>query len=295
MSNQIDTSFVKEFGSGITLLSQQKGSKLRSGVMMKQFNRGEEVFFDQIGATEAQRTNTRHADSPLINTPHSRRRITPIDVDWGDLVDDFDKLKLLNDPTNEYVINAGYAVGREIDDIIIEQFFATASTGKDGSGTASLPGGNTVAVDFDGDGTDEGLTVDKLKAAKKIIMANNVDLDMPDNALYCAISAEQWEDLLDETEVVSADFNKRVLATGELGSYLGINFILTERLATDSNGDRRVPLWAKSGMGLGVLKEPTVRMSERADKRYSMYAYYCTSVGASRLEEAKVTEILCAE
>jgi hypothetical protein len=295
MSNQISTSFIKEFGDGITLLSQQQGSVLREGVMVETMS-GEEHFFDQIGATEAQRTSTRHADSPLMNTPHARRRVTPVDIDWGDLIDDFDKLKLLNDPTSSYVQNASYAVGRELDDLVIESFFADADTGKDGTGTASFIAGNIVPVDFDGDGTDEGLTVEKLRNGLMIIRQGEVDLRNPMNKLYCAITAQQLDNLLGTTEVTSSDYNSvKALVSGDVDTFLGIKFLKTERLEADANADRRVPLWAKSGMALAMAKEPTVRLTERPDKRFSMYAYYSTSAGATRLEEKKVVEIICAE
>jgi hypothetical protein len=48
-------------------------------------------------------------------------------------------------------------------------------------------------------------------------------------------------------------------------------------------------------MGLAVAKDPTSRIEERPDKRFSMYVYYMTSVGSSRLEEEKVVEIKCSE
>ena len=34
------------------------------------------AFFDQIGVTAAQLRTSRHSDTPQINTPHSRRRIS---------------------------------------------------------------------------------------------------------------------------------------------------------------------------------------------------------------------------
>ena len=48
-------------------------------------------------------------------------------------------------------------------------------------------------------------------------------------------------------------------------------------------------------MKLAVGKEPTAKISERSDKSYSTQVYYCQSVGATRMEEAKVIEIACSE
>jgi len=294
MSTQITTSFVKQFERGITTLSQQQGSKLRNAVMLKSGVTGEFAFFDQIDATEAQVVTDRHGDSPLMNTPHARRRVGMTDIEWGDLIDDFDKLKLLNDPTSSYVQNASWAIGRAIDDQIIPAFFADADTGKEGDGSVSFPASNTIAVDFDGDGTGEGLTVDKLREARRILKANEVDIER--DSLFIATTAEQDDNLLGTTEVTSADFNTiKALVQGELNTFVGFIFIGTERLETDSNSDRRLPAWAMTGMVLAEAQAPTARITERSDKRFSTYVYYKTSVGSTRLEEDKVVEILCNE
>jgi hypothetical protein len=42
-------------------------------------------------------------------------------------------------------------------------------------------------------------------------------------------------------------------------------------------------------------KEPTARIDERADKSYATQIYYCQTLGATRMEETKVVEVLCSE
>jgi hypothetical protein len=293
MSDQISTAFVKQFGENITLLSQQRGSKLRGTVMEEPNVTGETVFMDQIGPTEAQRVTTRHADSPQVNTPHARRRITLIDVDWGDLIDDFDKLKTLIDPESAYALNAAYAIGREIDDIIIEQYFADAATGKEGTGTVSFPASQQIAVGFsdgEGDTTDAHLTVGKLRQARTILKQNEVDLDneMP----FMGVNAEALNNLLSQEKATSADYAAvKALVDGEINTYMGFRFVESQRWQTDGSGNDRLPAWVPSGMGLAVAQDPTSRITERGDKRFSTYVYYMTSVGASRLEEDKVVEV----
>ena len=48
-------------------------------------------------------------------------------------------------------------------------------------------------------------------------------------------------------------------------------------------------------MMLGFWNDVTGRVSERDDKSYATQVYASTTIGATRLEEAKVVEILCAE
>ena len=53
--------------------------------------------------------------------------------------------------------------------------------------------------------------------------------------------------------------------------------------------------WAKSGLALGVGAEIMTRVTERADKSYAMQPYARMSIGATRIEDAKVVEIACNE
>ena len=43
---------------------------------------------------------------------------------------------------------------------------------------------------------------------------------------------------------------------------------------------------------LGVGKDVTARIDERSDKSYATQVYYCQTIGATRMEEAKVVSVL---
>lgn len=295
MSNQITTAFVKEFAAGIEMLVQQRGSRLRSAVRVETGVRGKAAFFDQIGATEAIEVTTRHADSPLIETPHARRMVTMKNIEWGDMIDDFDRVQILNDPSSAYVQNAGWAVGRKVDDTIINAFFATAKTGEEGTVDVSFPAGNVIDADFDGDSTAEGLTVAKLREARKILLQNEA-LMSDDETIHIAVGAQQIDDLLATTEATSIEFNSvRALVNGQINNFLGFEFHRTERLLLNSSSERRCPVWTRDGMLLAVGMEPRARITERPDKRFSWYAYWAGRFGATRMQEEKVVEIECAE
>jgi len=295
MSNQIGTAFVQEFGRTVDLLAQQRGSKLRRAIGVQERVNAEYHYFDQIDATAAVRTTTRHADSPLINTPHARRRVDMVNVEWGDLIDDFDRVRTLIDPTNAYTQNAAWAIGREIDSIIIENFFADVSTGKAGGSTTSFPSGNQIAADFDGDTTAENLTVEKLREARRIMLANDIDPER-DGPIWIAVTSSQLMALLADPQVTSRDYNVvQALVRGELDFYMGFRFIQTELLETDGSNYRRCPVWTNNGMALAIGKEPVARIAERPDKRFSTYVYWSTVAGAVRLHEDRVVEIKCAE
>jgi len=286
MSTQITTAFVQQFSANIQMLSQQMGSLLRDAVDVESVN-GEKAFFDQVGAASAVLRTSRHADTPLVDTPHSRRMVTMSDYEYADLIDDQDKVRLLADPTSTYSRAAAAAMGRAMDDVIITAALGTANTGKEGATSTALPSGQKIAHG------SAGLTIAKLLSAKEILDANSVD---PSITRHIVVSPKQISDLLNNTTVTSSDFNTvKALAQGELNTFVGFNFIVSNRLNTDSNSDRQVIAFASDGIKLAVGKEPSARIDERADKSYATQVYYCQSVGATRMEEEKVVEIACNE
>lgn len=290
MSIQITTSFVEQYSSNVTMLSQQMGSKLRGSVDVETIN-GKNAFFDQVGVTAAQIRTSRHGDTPQIDTPHSRRRLSLADYEWADLVDDVDKVRMLIDPTSSYAKAAAAAMNRSIDDVIITAMNASASTGVAGGSSTPLPSGQKTATSDQSD----GLTIAKLLSAKKIMDDNDVD---PSLKRFIVCGPQQISDLLGTTSVTSADFNTvRALSTGEVNSFLGFEFIMSTRLNKDATNttDRLVFAYTEDAIKLGMGKDISAKISERADKSYSTQVYYCMSLGAVRMEEKKVVQIPCHE
>lgn len=289
MSTQITTAFVNQFSSNVQMLSQQMGSLLRTAVDVETVN-GEKAFFDQVGSAAAVLRTTRHADTPLIDTPHSRRMVTLSDYEYADLIDDQDKVRMLIDPTSTYSRAAAAAMGRAMDDVIISAALGSSKTGKDGSTTTAF---DTANQQIGVGSPAAGLTLAKLLEAKEILDSNDVDPSIP---RYIVVSPKQISDLLGDTTVTSSDFNTvKALAQGELNQFVGFTFITSNRLTVDANSYRRVIAFAMDGIKLAVGKEPTARIDERADKSYATQVYYCQSIGATRMEEAKVVEVLCSE
>ena len=290
MSSQITTSFVEQYSSNIAMLSQQMGSKLRSSVDVEKVT-GKNAFFDQVGVTAAQLRTSRHGDTPQIDTPHSRRRLSLADYEWADLVDDVDKVRMLVDPTSSYARAAAAAMNRAMDDVIITAFNASANTGVAGGTSTALPSGQKTATSDQSD----GLTIAKLLAAKKILDDNDVD---PSLKRYIVCGPQQISDLLGTTQVTSSDYNVvRALATGAINSYLGFEFIMSTRLNKDATytSDRLVFAYTEDAIKLGIGSDISAKISERADKSYSTQVYYGMSLGAVRMEEDKVVQIPCHE
>ena len=121
-------------------------------------------------------------------------------------------------------------------------------------------------------------------------------MDVDFDPLICIVTAAQIEDLLESTEVTSADYNTvKALVNGEVDTFMGFKFVHCERLPVDGSSRRRVIAYAKSGLHLGIWKEVGGMISQRADKSYATQVYTCSTFGATRVEEGKVVEILCNE
>jgi len=282
MSNQITTAFVQQYSNNVQMLSQQKGSLLRSAVDVETVV-GKNAFFDQVGVASAVKRLTRHSDTPRMDTPHARRRVSLADYEYSDLIDNQDKIRTLIDPTSAYATAAAYALGRAQDDEIIAALSGTAFTGETGSTSTVLPSSQKITEA----GTD-GLTIAKLRSAKEILDASSVDPSIP---RYIAVSPKQITDLLGTTEVTSSDFNTvKSLANGEVNSFLGFNFIVSNRL-TSASSKRLCLVWAMDGCKMAIGQDLMTRIDERSDKGYAHQVYVCQSIGATRMEEDKVVTI----
>lgn len=287
MSFQVSTAFVQQYTTNVQLLLQQRGSKLRDCCTIGSYTGKAAKAVEQIGAVTAQKRTSRHADTPLISTPHDARWVFPEDYEWADMIDDQDKLRMLIDPTSPYAINGAYSLGRSMDDLIIAAALGTAKTGENGStDTAFATATQQIVVG----GT--GLTVAKLRQARRILAGNEVDL--ASEMLYIAVTAQQIDNLLGTTEVTSSDFNSvKALVQGDVDTFMGFKFVQIERLGVDGSGDRRCFAWAKSGLHVGMWNDINTKISERADKSYAMQVYVKGTFGATRTEEKKVVEIIC--
>jgi len=286
MSTQITTAFVEQYSSNIQMLSQQKGSLLRDKVRVESVT-GKNAFFDQVGSVTATVRSTRHADTPQSDTPHSRRRVSLVDYEFADLIDDLDKVRMLVDPTSTYALAAAYAMGRAMDDAIITAATGSADTGVAGGTAVALPASQIIT-----EAGTTGMTIAKLREAKEIIDLADVDPSLPRHII---VSPKQISDLLGTTEVTSSDFNTvKALAQGDINSFLGFNFVVSNRLAVASQ-IRDCIAFVSDGIGLAVGKDSTARIDERADKGYATQVYYSAAFGATRMEEDKVVKIQAYE
>lgn len=295
MSDNIPTHYAQQYASTVELLLQQKGSKLRDLVTFHSIKGAKAAsVVDQIGKVEATKRTTRYPKLTPADTPTDRPWVYPSDYDWNDLIDSIDKLRMLTDPQSAYVQNGVYALGRAMDTEINSAFFGDRKTGENGGTTVSFPAAQQISVSYGAAGA-VGLTVAKMRKAKQMLMAAEVDID--NDPLIMPVTSVQHDNLLAEIQVVSLDFNEKpVMVEGKITRFLGFQLVHTEKLTVNGSSYRRIPAYAKSGMHLAMWNDVTSDVSIRRDLAglpVQVYAY--GTFGATRSEEKKFVEIPCSE
>lgn len=298
MSVNVGTYYVQQYAKILNQLVQQSGSRLRGTVTEQTYVGKAGSPVEQVAAIAMQPVTQRYAPMGRVDAATDRRWVYPSDFDLPQLLDSFDKLRLLIDPKSKFVKNAVDAAGRQADDLIISAMFGTAKTGETGQNSITVPAAQVVSVQ-QGAAAPTGLTVAKIREAKRILLTNEaITMDSPD--LYCVAGAKQLDNLLAEAQVVSTDFNNEggapVLKDGVITRFLGVNFIHSERLPTGTDDQAgtstKVGIYHKEGMHLGVWGDITTDVAQRKDLQgLPWQAYVYMTMGSTRLEEKRVTQV----
>lgn len=293
MTAQLVNLYAQEFSTTAQLLVQQKGSRFRNAITIGTHRGTQASPVDQYGSAAASKRTGRYQPLASSEVPTDRRWVTPQIYDLPLLIDNFEKLRMISDPMSAEQMAVNAAMGRSIDDEFVGNIFGTSLTGVSGGTSTTFPSGQQGSVSSGG--TTSNINVEKLRLARANFRTNEVDLD--NEEMYCAISGSQEAALLREIEITNLDYNDRpVLVDGKVSRFLGINFIHSERLATNGSGYRRCPVWVKSGIHLGIWEDIGVDISQRKDLSSLPWQIYAKMmIGVTRLEEKKVFEIVCNE
>jgi Phage capsid protein len=289
--------FTAQYSSNIEMLLQQMDSRLRPHVSEKGGLVGKMASpVTQYGSVTMKAPKGRF--SPLDHQqPNSIRPwLFPMPGELPQLIDSFDELQTIVDPKSAYTQAAAAATGRFWDDGIIASAFATRQIGTD---IGSLSPDSFSTTNFQvsstfGSSSASGLTVAKLIEAQRILRHYHNDLRSDPPTIV--IGSQQASDLLNQVQFVSTEFNdKPVLKNGEVESFMGFNFAISERLSVSANV-RNTICFVRSGMQLGMWKD----MNNRIDIRYDLSGtpwqlLTSTMYGSVRMQAGKVVSILCSD
>lgn len=296
MTAEIEEAWKFEYRDNIRLALQQKTPKIAKAGVIRIESAGGEGFRPEmaVGAGSYQQRTVRNELKTVQELSLTGRWCEPTDYDIGPYHDDkLDKIRTGIEMTGTYTQSSVATVNRLRDDIVLAAMIGSAKTGKNGAGTAQTFDTTNMRVASG----SANMTVSKLiEAREKLIKyENDLDAETP----YCAMTEKQWRSLMNDMKLISGDFSDdKPLKKGVVEEYVGFNIIVfsSARLTATSSSDRRCPFWVPSGMLMADydLMMPTIRKAtEFRGEPYEVYTML--TLGATRLDEKKVGEILCTE
>ncbi len=309
----ITEAMVKSYSSNVLHLAQQKGSRLRGKGIRIENQKAERAYYDRLGPGELSELVGRSQDTQYVDPDYSRRAVDMRPYARAVLCDKADKIRVIHEPTSQYAMTNAMAAGRKIDDIIIAAALGDAYGDKEGNTPVPLPDSQKLAT-FDGTTTTGvPLNIESLIRLRGKFWENESD----DEKVYLVVTGRQIENLLNDEKLTNADYaSVKALVRGEINDFMGFEFIRSERLPraaaattyTVTNGavgagtgtlaaatSRRCFAYQGSAILLAIGEDNFAKITELPTKNYSWQVYFRMDMGATRLEETRVVEMLCNE
>lgn len=286
MSDTIPQHFTTEFSTNWQHRVQQTKGRLDAWVVEESFT-GERKRYDRIGAQNSRKRTERKGPTILQDPELDSRWAYRDSYEMGNLLDkdDAQNLGVLVLPTSDYVKSHANAYHRDSDDVAWRAAMDPVMTGELGNTPFALPADQKIVHG----GT--GLTLAKLIAANEILE----DADLEDDApRVLVVTAAQLTDLLNTTEVRSADYNSvKALVSGQVDSFMGFTFKKIKRLPKDGT-TRSCVGWVK-GAVKRIKGGMRSRIDIRTDLSMSTQIYSDWHLGGTRVYDEGVIVIECTE
>jgi N4-gp56 family major capsid protein len=277
MAVGISNAFVQLFDAEVKQAYQ--ASRALAGITRERTSvEGNQVKFPKIGKGTAT-VRVPQTDVTPLNVTYSQVTATMSDYIAAEYSDIFSQQKVNFDERRELVQVVGAAIGRRMDQLVIDALNA-----------ASAP--STVATSVGGAGTNMNLA--KLLAAKKALDVKNV----PAEGRCMIIHANGLSALLDETELTSSDFSTiKSLSTGEIDTFLGFKFIT---LGDRDEGGLPLPstrtcfAFHRDAIGLGIGMNQKSEINYVPEKT-SFLVSSMFSAGAVAIDDDGIVKISATE
>jgi len=277
MAVGISSAYVQLFDAEVKQAYQ--ASRALAGVTRERTNvEGNQVKFPKIGKGTAT-VRVPQTDVTPLNVTYSQVTASMSDYIAAEYSDIFHQAKVNFDERRELVQVVGNAIGRRMDQLVIDALNAASSP-------------STVGTDIGGTGTN--LNLAKLLAAKKALDAKNV----PQEGRCMVIHANGLSALLDETELTSSDFaTVKSLSRGELDTFLGFRFIM---LGDRDEGGLPLPstrtsfAFHRDAVGLGISMNQKSEINYVPEKT-SFLVSSMFSAGAIAIDDEGIVKISSTE
>jgi hypothetical protein len=296
MSFNVTPAMQVKYKNNVELVLQQQNSILLDAVVSNDDASAEKIKIkDLVGNTAPNEASERHGDTKYNNPTYDGVWLAkPNELYYADLIDNADKLGTSIDLQGTSVQSGAGTVGRARDQRILEGFYNSIISGKDGTTITPFPAGQTIAVTVGGAAGNQKINTAKLRAANKLLLQGYVD---PTQKKFMVLTADDNDALLTEVPATSSDFKAAyggVVENGFLRSLLGWTFLHMEldnallstipALATDGSGFRKTPFWSYGGLVANHWQRLRTDISPMPGKQLSTQVWAGTTLAASRTQ-----------
>jgi len=277
MALSISNAFVQLFDAEVK--QSYQANRALAGLCRERSVEGNSVKFPKLGKGVAT-VRVPQTDVTPLNVTYSNVTATMQDYSASEYSDIFQQAKVNFDERRELVQVVGGAIGRRMDQILIDAVNAASSPG-------------TVGTNVGGTGTNMNLA--KLLEAKELLDTKNV----PADGRVMLIHAKNLSALLDETELTSSDFaTVKALSTGEIDTFLGFKFVTLgdrdEGGLPLASGVRSCFAFHRDALGMGINVNQRSEINYIAEKT-SHLVTSMFSAGAVAIEDDGIVKISATE
>ena len=282
MAQSITNAFVTLFDAEVKQAYQSESSLL-SCVRLRQGVTGQTYKFPKLGKGTAT-ARIPQTDVTPLNVTYSQVTASMSDYNAAEYSDIFHQAKVNFDERSELVQVVSKAIGRRMDQLIIDAL--------NGASSPSTVAKNVVTS---GSAANSNLNVGKLIAAKKALDAKNVPFD----DRHIVVHANNLAGLLGDERAISSDFASiKALVSGEINTFLGFKFyVLGDRdeggLPLSTN-DRSVFAFHRSAIGMAENMAQKTEINYVPEKT-SFLVNSMFSAGAVSIDDEGIVKVTCDE
>lgn len=308
MSQFNPNTFQTKFQNNVELMLQQQVNRLEQACVVSDDASAEKIKIkDLTGNNAPQEADERHGQTKWSNRDRNGVWLAkPIELYDTELVDDADRLSTAIDLMGTATTSALGTVARAKDRRVLEGFYGSVISGKDGTIVNAFPGGQIIPVTEGGAAGAQRMNVAKLMAADQMLAEGYVDSELDK---FMVLTAKQNRDLLLEIPATSSDFKGSYKgetdSKGRLTHLLGWNFIPMElanpllgpvaALSLDGSGYRKTPFWVRGGLALNYWKRLRTETGKLPERMFSLGALWGTTLAATRTQAGMSGIILNSE
>lgn len=304
MSINVTPAMQVKYKNNVEMILNQQKCMLEVAVTVQDDASAEKVKIkDLVGNTLPNEADERHGDTKFNNPTYDGVWIPKSnELYYADLIDNADRLGTSIDLQGTSVMTGAGTINRAKDRRILEGFYGSIISGKEGTTSTPFPAGQVIAVTEGGAAGAQKINVAKLIAADKLLAQGYVD---PMLEKWMVLTADDNAQLLTEVPATSADFKASYageVLKGKLQTLLGWRFIHMEldnpmlgsvpALATDANSYRKTPFWVKPGVVANFWQRMRSDITKEGLKLGSALVFAGTTLAATRTQAGMAGIIL---